>query len=148
MSEWYSQHNNSISPRVAAWHPADLDSGAIETTVKPIFHYNAKPLALGRRVSLDPQRDLLALDIPTFWFPKRNLSPTNVSQWNIGHVGSPHVGARVCHVRFMFFCVDFICVWSKPTRTQFPVEYGLKTLYGRQGEVHPLGPQTIIRRVL
>ena len=24
-----------------------------------------------------------------------------------------------------FFCVDFICVWY-PTRTQFPVEYGLK----------------------
>ena len=28
---------------------------------------------------------------------------------------------------FHVFCVDFICVWW-PTQTQFPVEYGLKTL--------------------
>ena len=32
----------------------------------------------------------------------------------------------VCHVHFIFFCVDFICVWY-PTQTQFPVEYGLKS---------------------
>ena len=110
MSEWHSQHNNSISPRVAAWHPADLDSGAIETTVKPIFHCNAKPLALGRRVGLDPQRNLLPLDIPTFWFPKSLADPTQTltdqcdpmeyrSRW----VPSRWCSRLPCTIHFMFF---------------------------------------------
>ena len=47
----------------------------------------------------------------------------DASQWNIGWVPTQNTG--VGHVHFMFFCVDFICVWY-PTRTPFPVEYGLK----------------------
>ena len=92
--------------------------------LRPIFHCNAKPLALGRRVGLDPQRDLFALETPTCWYPKANAKhyrptqtlkdPTriphgpNASQWNIVHVGSPCIGACVGHVHFMLFCVNFI----------------------------------------
>ena len=51
---------------------------------KPLFHCNAKPLALGPRVGLDPQRDDFVLGIPACWYLKS-------------------VGARVGHVDFMLF---------------------------------------------
>ena len=61
---------------------------------KPLFHCDAKTLALG---------------IPRCWYRKMlkfALSPTrnpNASQWNIARVGSPGIGARVGHVHFMLF---------------------------------------------
>ena len=48
-----------------------------ENSVKSIFHCNAKPLALGRCVGLDPQRDIFALDITTCWFQKSLADPTH-----------------------------------------------------------------------
>ena len=44
--------------------------------VKAIFHCNAKPLALGPRVGLDPQRDDFALGIRTCWYLKTLADPT------------------------------------------------------------------------
>ena len=91
--------------------------------LKPIFHCNAKPLTLGPRVGLDPQREILALGIPTCWYLKTlagqtwapcgpnakphgpNVSPhgPNASRWNIGRIGSPRIGAGVGHVHFKLF---------------------------------------------
>ena len=47
--------NNTISPRVTAWHPAYLesgDSGAIETRIKPCMDPKARysPLTIGRNI--------------------------------------------------------------------------------------------------
>ena len=52
--------------------------------------------------------------------PNRTL---NARRWNIGCVGSSCVWARIGHVHFMFFFIDFICV-GYPTQTHFFVEYG------------------------
>ena len=89
-------------------------------SLKPIFHCDAKPFALGTGVGLDPQRHNFALPIPTCWYlkpPTPNLKfalpPTrnrNASQWNIGCVGPQTQISCVGHVHFIFFCVDFICV--------------------------------------
>ena len=43
--------------------------------VKPIFHCNAKSLALGPCVGLDPQRDDFALGIATCWYLKTLADP-------------------------------------------------------------------------
>ena len=78
-----------------------------------VFHCNAKPLALGPRLGLDPKHNEFALRIPSCWYLKSLVDPTqppqhepimpNVSWWNIGCVGSPRVGARIGHVDFMLF---------------------------------------------
>ena len=85
----------------------------------PIFHCDAKPFALGPRVGLDPQRHNFALGIPTLKFA---LPPTGTlnasSQWTIGCVGSPGVGARVGHVHFMLF-VTFHVRWVANANTVF-----------------------------
>ena len=47
----------------------------------------------------------------------------NVSRWNIGLVGSPHVGARVGRVDFMLFMSISFALGL--TRTRFSVEYKL-----------------------
>ena len=111
--------------------------------LEPIFHCNARFSCWGRALVLTPREfrigDANMLVFETLADPPQitahpmqiaapnanprtpNASP-NVSQWNIGCVGFPFIGAGVGHVQF--FCVDFICVgW--PTRIQFPVEYGL-----------------------
>ena len=54
------------------------------------------------------------------------LNP-NASQWNIGCVGSQRKMLALAMYISCFFCVYFICVWY-PTRTPFPVEYGLNSL--------------------
>ena len=87
--------------------------------LKPIFHCDGKPFALGPGIGLDHQRHNFALEIPTCWYlkslkfvlpPTQTLkmaippTPTpNVSRWNIGDVGSPTRGAGVGHVDFMLF---------------------------------------------
>ena len=61
--------------------------------------------------------------LPDAFYPTRFIRRvlSDASQWNVGGVG--RWGWRwAC--TFHIFCVDFICVWC-PTRTQFPVEYGL-----------------------
>ena len=111
--------------------------------VKPIFHCNAKPLALGLRVGLDPQRDNFKLGIPTCWYLKSLADPTrppnanqqcpmpsnsalqepkmpnassNVSRWNIGRVGFPVVRARIGLVDFMLFVSLSLALGSQQER--------------------------------
>ena len=88
-------------------------------SLKPIFHCDAKPLALGPGVGLDPQRHNFVLGIPTCWYLKTRkfaLPPTpnlkfafpptrnpNASQWNRGGVGSSGVGACIGHAHFKLF---------------------------------------------
>ena len=43
----------------------------IGVMVKPIFHCDAKPFALGTGVGLDTQHHNFALPIPTCWYLKR-----------------------------------------------------------------------------
>ena len=114
----------------------------------PIFHCDAKTFALRTGVGLDPQCHTFALAnakdtnmLVSFALGHTNFSrhPTqnpNACQWNIGCVGFQMQNFHVGHVHFMFFCVDFICVWW-PTQTQFPVEYGLKTFLRINVCLHP-----------
>ena len=44
--------------------------------VKPIFHCDAKPLASGPGVGLDPQRHNFGLGISTCWYLKTRKHPT------------------------------------------------------------------------
>ena len=101
--------------------------------LKPIFHCDTKPYALGCGVGLDPQRHNFALPIPTCWYlkmlkfafsPKANLKfalplmrTPNASQWNIGCVGSPTQNFHVGHVH----CRLFVSI----SYALFAVEYGL-----------------------
>ena len=86
---------------------------------KPIFHSDARPLALGPCVGLNPQRNDFVLPIPTCWYLKTlkfalpstpilkfvlpPMQNPSVSQWNIGCIGSPKQNLRVGHVHFFFF---------------------------------------------
>ena len=88
--------------------------------MKPIFHCDAKPFALG------PGHNF-ALPIPTCWYLKMlkfalpstlmlkfalpPMPTPNASQLNIGCVGSPTQNFRDGNVHFISYCVDFICVW-------------------------------------
>ena len=90
-------------------------------SIKPIFHCNAKPFALGPHIGLDPQLHNFALGIPTCWYlkmlkvalpPRQNIKfalpprqNPNMSQRNIGCVGSPMQNFLVGHVHFMLFGV-------------------------------------------
>ena len=114
----------------------DVFCNLIRDNIKPIIHWDAKPLALGPGVGLDPQSHNFALGIPTCWYlktgkfpllPLPNLKfpfpPTpnpNASQWNIVCVGFQMQISRIGHVHFIF-CVSI----SFALGTPFPVEYGL-----------------------
>ena len=95
-------------------------------TLKPIFHYNAKPFALGTSASpnANDTKLLVSFALGNANFSRHPTQNPNASQWNIGCVGYQMQISCVGNVHLMFFCVDFICVWY-PTQTQFPVEYGL-----------------------
>ena len=61
----------------------------------------------------------LALGIPTCWYlPKTTLYTPNATTY------LPNAKSLRWPCRFHVYCVVFICVWC-PTRTPFPVEYGL-----------------------
>ena len=124
-----------------------LSSGTLKKyyspVLKPIFHCDAKPLALGPHVWLDPQRDDFALPIPTCWYLKMlkfalpptptlkfALPPTrnpNASQWNIGCVGSP-MQIFFALAMYILCCLSRFVHIGYPTRTLFSVEYGLYIL--------------------
>ena len=87
--------------------------------LKPIFHCDAKPFALGPGVGLDPPMPQFHIGytnqyIKTLKFalpPTPNLNfvshrkrTPNASQWNIGCVGSPGFGAGIGHLDFMLLC--------------------------------------------
>ena len=73
--------------------------------LKPIFHCDAKPFALGPGVGLNPNATIV-LGIPTYWYLKTlklALPPTqnpNASQCNIGCVGSPTQNLCSFHLRW------------------------------------------------
>ena len=99
-------------------------------------------LSLYSTATQNPQHQNFALGIPTCWYlkmlkfalpPTRNLKfalpPTrtpNAYQWNIVCLGCSGIGSRVGHVHFIFF-VSISCALG----TQFPVEYGLYSGFGK-----------------
>ena len=107
-------------------------------SIKPIFHCDAMPFALGPYVGLDPQRHNFALGKPTCWYlktlkfalpPTRTLkfalpsTPTpNASRWNIGGVESPTRGAGVGHLDFM------LCTSYSQREPSFQCNKGLRSV--------------------
>ena len=63
-----------INPRIVAWKLIlvlhSLVSDSINKILKPIFHCDAKTLALGRHIGQYRQRESFALGIPTCWYLK------------------------------------------------------------------------------
>ena len=95
-------------------------------SLKPIFHCDAKYLALGVGVGQCPRCQNFVLEIPTCWYilalPNAKICvfpDANPQRQSVEYIGC------VWPCTFHGFCVDLICVWC-PTRTPFPVEYGLK----------------------
>ena len=74
--------------------------------LKPIFHCNTKPFALGTFAS-DNAKDTNML-VPFALGDANFTRNPNASQWNIGYVGSKTQNSCVGHVHFFFFF--FICV--------------------------------------
>ena len=109
-------------------------------TVKPIFHCDAQPFALGPRVRSDPQHHNFKLVIPTCWYlitqklaiPRlmRPLTFANTNpqseqvEYRWHWVPNPRGWCWPC--RFHVVCAHFIGI-GYPTRTQFAVEFGLNT---------------------
>ena len=48
--------------------------------------------------------------------PNASTNQPNVSRWNVGHVGSPHVGAQVGHVDFTLFVLISFALGSRCER--------------------------------
>ena len=91
-------------PQNGHFTPSNLNAYGLR--LKPIFHCDAKFLALGVGVGQYPRRQNFALGIPTCWYLGANANPVicvlpdanlkfvfyptrnpNASQWNIGCVG-------------------------------------------------------------
>ena len=98
-------------------------------TIKPIFHCDAKLLALGTFASPNTKDSTFAS--PEFFalYPTRNLKvlfyPTrnpNASQWNIGCVGSQRKIWALAIVHFTFFWCQFHSRWV-------PFSSGIWALY-------------------
>ena len=68
--------------------------------LKPIFHCNAKPFALGT-FALPNAKDTNMLG--NAHFSRHPMQNPNASQWNIGCVGYQTQISCVGHVHFMFF---------------------------------------------
>ena len=95
--------------------------------LKPIFHCDAKPFALGPRFGLDPQRHNFALGIPTCWYlkmlkfalpPTPNLNlpylqcepQTPVIEIKVA-LGPQPQNSRIGHVHFVHFVCLFHSCW-------------------------------------
>ena len=108
--------------------------------LKPIFHQNAKYLALGGDVGQCPRRQILALGIPICWYILA-LPPTPIPDANAEIGVTPDANPLRQSVEYRWgwvfwrwgWCwpctfhvvyVNFICV-GHPTQTRFLVEYGL-----------------------
>ena len=81
--------------------------------LKPIFHCDAKPFALVAFASPKAKDTnmLVSFALGDAHFLRHPTQNPNVSQWNIGCVGSQMQISCVGHIHFMFVCVNFICVW-------------------------------------
>ena len=115
--------------RVKGRQAVFVHSEAHLQTLKPIFHCDAKPFALGTYVGLDPQPHNFALGIPTCWHLKTRkfmLPPaptTNASTYRWRWVPNTRGSHWPC--RFHAVCLVFGRV-GYPTQTGYPVEYRLK----------------------
>ena len=107
---------------------------ALNKSIKPIFHCNAKLLASGLRVKLGEISHWVSPQLPTCWYLKSFMESTptlkfalpptptlkfalpptptpNASRWNIGGIGSPKQNSCVGHVDFMLFVsISFVLV--------------------------------------
>ena len=84
--------NNSISPRVTAWHPSDLesgDSGAVETRIKHCMDPKAR---------FTPKMAKLALYM-------KELSQSDIPLWVFCTVYIPVHGVPI-HVHVPGFCIE------------------------------------------
>ena len=123
----------------------------VEYGLKPIFHCDTKPLALGPGIGLDPQRHTFAS--PNAKYPnmliyfgqnlakicvtptpnlKFALPPTptpDASQWNIGGVGPSGIGAGVGHVYFRLFVSRSFAFGSQRKRS-FQWNMGSRVRHG------------------
>ena len=91
--------------------------------LKPIFHCDARPFALGPRVGSSPQFRVWDTNMLVPKNAKICVTPNanhQCEQVEYRLLGSPMQNSGVGHVHFFFFGVDFIRVVSR-----FPVEYGL-----------------------
>ena len=105
------------------------------STVKPIFHCDAKYLTSGVGVGQCPRRQKFALEIPTCWYilalPNAKICVILDAKPKICVTPDANPRRQSVEYRwrwgctFHIFCGDFICVWWS-TQTQYPVEYGLK----------------------
>ena len=122
----------SVRKYFSLWFPVYIKRK--KTSLKPIFHQNAKYLASGVGVGQCTRRQNFALPnakytnmvyfaLGTFFaFLPNAFYPTVEYRWRWAFW---RWGWR-WPCTFHIFCVDFICVWC-PTRSLFPVEYGLYT---------------------
>ena len=111
------------------------------SSLKPIFHCNAKYLASGVGVGQCPRCQNFAWEIPTCWYILA-LPPTPIPDANPKICVTPDANPRRQSVEYRWrwafwrwgwrwactfhvVYVNFICV-GHPTQTRFSVEYGLK----------------------
>ena len=123
-------------------------------SLKPIFHCDAKLLALGTFALPNAKYTTFALPnakntnmlvslalgdanisrftrcvLPDAFYPPRFTRRQSVEyrwRWAFWRLG----WRWAC--TFHIFCIDFICIWWS-TQSQYPVEYGLNTKFWRRG---------------
>ena len=98
--------------RVMRLHPYSL-------TLKPIFHCDAKPFALGT-FALPNAKDtnmLVPFALVNTNYSRHPMRNPNASQWNIGCVGYQTQISSIGHIHFMFFVlISFaFCTQHKPS---------------------------------
>ena len=105
------------------------------TTLKPIFHCDAKYLASGIGVGQCPRRQNFRWGYQHVGIlepnanPKFALPPTptpDASQWNIGGVGYQMQNFCIGHVHFMFLCSTF--AFGTQRKPSFQWNMGFKAL--------------------
>ena len=95
-------------------------------SLKPIFHCDAKPFALGTFASPNAKDTnmLVSLALGDTNFPRHPTQNPNASQWDIGCVGVLRSKRKIPNAKFLrwactfhIVCVNFICV-RLPMQTQ------------------------------
>ena len=92
----------------------------IRLRIKPIFHCEAKLLALGPRVGLEPQHDNFALPIPTCWYPKCQRKALGIQCEPVEYTSRWAISCwlRVGHVDFMLFVSYLFALDSQPVSSR------------------------------
>ena len=99
-------------------HPNNILCNAAVKTIKLIFYQNTNPLVLGLCIGNGTQREGFALSIPTCWYPKSLVDPTQSLADQMQSLTDPKEPQQlveysshwvcdslvhVCHVDFMLF---------------------------------------------